>query len=86
MSGIRRLLRTRLGSNLRISTVIQSVLTGTGVFTFIAGVLYLPTLGPTQVEAILGLMLLAILALACTAVGQLTRVVELLEARSQTRQ
>ena len=52
-----------------------------GVFTFLAGALYLPTLGTSRVEMIIILLLLAAVALLCTAVGQLTVVIERLERR-----
>jgi hypothetical protein len=63
-------------------SVIQWVLTAVGVFTFLAGVLYLPSLSPTRVEMILALLLLATVALLCHAVGQLAVVVERLDARA----
>jgi hypothetical protein len=76
MSLLRRLFLTRVGPNLFAASVIQPVLTAVGVFTFLAGALYLPTLGPTRVEMILVLLLLATVALLCTAVGQLAVLIE----------
>jgi len=84
MSGIiRRLFTARFGPNLLGAAVIQPVLTGVGVFTFLAGVLYLPSLGPTRVEGILALLLLATVALLCTVVGQLAAVLERLNVGRQ---
>lgn len=82
MATIRRLFTARVGPNLGGAAVIQPTLTAVGVFTFLAGALYLPSLGPTQVEMILALLLLAAVALLCTAVGQLSAVLERLEARN----
>src|SRR4051794_12915427 len=79
MTFLRRLFLARIGPNLFGASVIQPVLTAVGVFTFLAGVLYLPSLGPTRVEMILALLLLATVALLCTAVGQLTVLIERLE-------
>jgi hypothetical protein len=76
MALLRRLFFGRIGPDLGAASVIQPVLTTVGVFTFLAGAAYLPSLGPTQVEMILGLLLLACVALLCTAVGQLTVLVE----------
>jgi hypothetical protein len=53
------------------------------VIVFFAGILYLPSLGPTRVEMILALLLLAAVALLCTAVGQLAVVIERLGGRSE---
>ena len=83
MTSIRKLFRTRVGPDLFGASVIQPVLTAVGVFTFFAGVLYLPSLGPTRMEMILALLLLAAVALLCTAVGQLAVVVERLEKRNR---
>jgi uncharacterized membrane protein YhaH (DUF805 family) len=82
MTLLRRLFLTRVGPNLFGTAVIQPTLTMVGVFTFLAGVLYLPSLGPTRVEMILALLLLAAVALLCTAIGQLAVVVERLKARN----
>lgn len=79
MTLLRRLFFTRMGPNIFGASVIQSILTGIGVFTFLAGAIYLPYLGPTRVEMIVVLLLLAILALGCTAVGQLAVLIERLE-------
>jgi len=81
MTAVRRLFTRRVGPNLFGAAVVQPTLTAVGVFTFLAGALYLPALGPTRVEAILALLLLAAVALLCTAVGQLAAVLERLEAR-----
>ena len=82
MTLLRRLLTTRIGPDLGGSAVIQPVLTTVGMFTFLAGALYLPSLAPTRVEMIVVLLLLATVALLCTAVGQLTAVLERLKPRS----
>jgi hypothetical protein len=81
MTLLRRLFLTRVGPNLFGASVLQSVLTTVGVFTFLAGVLYLPYLGPTRVEMILALLLLAAVALLCHVVGQLAVIAERLERR-----
>jgi hypothetical protein len=81
MTAIRRLFTARVGPDLTRAAVMQPTLTAVGVFTFLAGALYLPSLGPTRVEMILALLLLAAVALLCTAVGQLTAVLEKLDAR-----
>jgi len=78
---LRKLFTMRVGPDLGSATVIQPVLTTLGVFTFLAGALYLPSLGPTRVEMVLTLLLLATVALLCTAVGQLTAILERLESR-----
>ena len=82
MALLRRLFLTRVGPNLFGSAVLQPTLTGVGVFTFLAGALYMPALGPTRVEAILLLLALAAVALLCTAVGQLAAVLERLPERA----
>ena len=81
MTVLRRLFFTRVGPNIFGASVIQPILTVVGVFTFLAGVLYLPSLSPTRMEMILALLLLAAVALLCTAVGQLAVVIERLEGR-----
>jgi len=81
MALLRRLFTARVGSDLCGAAVIQPVMATVGVFTFLAGALYLPSLGPTRVEMIVVLLLLAAVALLCTAVGQLTAVLERLESR-----
>jgi hypothetical protein len=83
MTFMRRLFLTRFGPNLCGASTIQTVLTAVGVFTFLAGVFYLPSLEPTRVEMILVLLLLALLALLCTAVGQLAVLVEQLNSRGK---
>jgi hypothetical protein len=81
MTLLRRLFLTPLAPRLSGASVIAPVLTAVGVFTFLAGVLYLPSLEPTRVEMILALLLLAAVALLCTAVGQLAVVIERLGRR-----
>jgi hypothetical protein len=81
MAMLRRLFLTRVGPDVFGASVVQPTLTAVGVFTFLAGALYLPSLGPTRVELILALLLLAVFALLCTAVGQLAVVIERLEVR-----
>lgn len=81
MALLGRLFFTPLATNLSGASVICPVLTAVGVFTFLAGVLYLPSLEPTRMEMILALLLLAALALLCTAVGQLAVVIERLGRR-----
>src|SRR5262249_26774250 len=54
---------------------------GPRAVTFLAGTLYLPSLGPSRVEMILALLLLAAVALLCAAVGQLAVIIERLERR-----
>jgi hypothetical protein len=76
MTLLPRLFLAPLASHLSGTTVISAVLTAVGVFTFLAGVLYLPRLEPTRVEMILALLLLASFALVCTAVGQLAVVID----------
>jgi hypothetical protein len=56
MTLLRRLFLTRVGPNVFGASVIQPVLAIVGVFTFLAGVMYLPSLGPTRVEMILALL------------------------------
>lgn len=81
MCAVRRLLTARIESKYSSASVLQAVLTTVGVITFVAGVLYLPTLGPSRVEAILAYLLLATVTLGCTAVGQLGVVIEKLEKK-----
>jgi hypothetical protein len=78
MTFLRRLFFTRLFGE----SVVQGVLTAVGVFIFLAGVLYLPSLAPTRVEMILALLLLAAVAMLCHVVGQLAVVFERLEVRN----
>jgi hypothetical protein len=80
---LRRLFFGRVGPELASAAVIQPVMACVGVFTFLAGVLYLPTLAPTRVEMIGLLLMLAAVALLCTAVGQLTAVLERLDRRGK---
>ena len=81
MNVLRRLFLGRVGPELDGAAVIQPVMTGVGVFTFLAGVLYMPKLSPTRVEMIALLLLLAAVALLCHAVGQLAVVVDRLDQR-----
>ena len=71
MGFLSRLFRARVGPDLSSASVIQPALAVVGVVTFLAGALYLPVLAPTRVEMIMILLLLASVALLCTAVGQL---------------
>jgi hypothetical protein len=75
MSVLRRVLLTHLFGE----SVIQAVLTAVGVFTFLAGILYLPSLGPTRMEAFIFMLLLAVFALLCATFGQLAVVAERLD-------
>jgi formate hydrogenlyase subunit 3/multisubunit Na+/H+ antiporter MnhD subunit len=79
MTLLRRVFLSRVGPDVGAAAVVQPVMTGVGVFAFLAGVLYLPTLGPTRVETFLFLILLALLALTCHAVGQLAAIAERLD-------
>ncbi|HZZ80053.1 MAG TPA: hypothetical protein VFE62_16185 [Gemmataceae bacterium] len=72
MRVLRRLFLTRLFGE----SVVPGVLTAVGVFTFLAGVFYLPSLNPTRMEMMLALLLLAIFAMLCHAVGQLAVLIE----------
>jgi len=82
MTRLRRLFLARIGPDIFSAKVISPALTAVGVFTFLAGALYLPSLAPTRVELIQCLLLLATVALLCTAVGQLAVVIDRLEVRS----
>jgi hypothetical protein len=79
MTLLRRLFFARMGPEVTSAAILQPVLTGVGVVTFLAGVLYLPSLEPTRVEMFLLLLLLAAVALLCTAVGQLAVISERLQ-------
>jgi hypothetical protein len=81
MKLLRRLFVTRIVPTEFEASLIQVVLTIVGVFVFLAGVLYLPSLNPTRLQMILALLLLAAVALLCTAVGQLTVALERLGRR-----
>ncbi len=76
MSRVRQLLLTPVRPGLTPAAVVSRVMTAAGVFTFVAGTLYLPSLNPTQIEAIVVLLLLGILAVSCAAFGQLAILVE----------
>ena len=78
MNLLRRVLLTHLFGE----SVVQAVLTAVGVFTFIAGILYLPALGPTRMEAFIFMLLLAVFAVGCATLGQLAVLAERLEGRS----
>jgi hypothetical protein len=82
---LRRLFFTPIGSSLFAASVIEAVLTAVGVFTFVAGVLYLPQLAPSRMEMILALLLLATVALLCNAVGQLAVISERLQRLEANR-
>jgi len=69
-------------SHLFGESVIQVVLTAVGVFTFLAGILYLPSLGPTRMEGFIFMLLLAVFALLCATFGQLVVLAERLEGRA----
>jgi len=84
MARLRRFFLGRVGPDLLSAAVVQPVMTAVGVFTFLAGVLYLPSLGPTRVEMVAVLLLLAAVALLCHAVGQLAAIAERLGERSDT--
>ena len=81
MAFLRRLFTARVGPELCGAAIIQPVMTIVGVFTFLAGALYLPSLAPMRVEMIVVLLLLATVALLSTAVGQLTAILERLDRR-----
>ena len=81
MARLTRLLSTRLFGE----SVIALVFTSVGVFTFLAGVFYLPSLSPTRMEMILALLLLAAVALLCHGVGQLAVVLERLSTLAADR-
>jgi hypothetical protein len=83
MTLLRRLLSSRVATNPFRASVIQPLLTAIGVFTFLAGVLYLPSLDPTRIELILALLLFGVFALLCTAVGQLAAAIERLDGRNE---
>jgi hypothetical protein len=85
MTLLRRLFTARVGPDLGSAAVIQPVMTSVGVITFLAGALYLPSLGPTRVEMIVMLLLLAAVALLCTSVGQLTAIQERLGRQDDRR-
>jgi hypothetical protein len=85
MTLLRRILIARFGSEISVAAVIQAVMVAVGMFTFFAGVLYMPSLAPNRVEMIMILLLLTAVALLCTAVGQLAVVAERLEGRREPR-
>jgi hypothetical protein len=81
MTLLRRLFFGRIGPDVSSAAIIQPIMTAIGVFTFIAGVLYLPTLAPSRVEMIGLLLLLALFAMMSHAVGQIAVIVERLNRR-----
>lgn len=81
---LRRLFLGRRGPALHGAAVLQPVMTGVGVFTFLAGVFYLPVLAPTRVETVSLLLLLAAVALLCHAVGQLAAILERLNQQTDS--
>jgi hypothetical protein len=81
MALLRRLFLAQIGPDLLGASVLGPVLTAVGLFTFLAGVLYLPSLAPTRVEMILALLLLAAVALLCHVAGRLEVIAERLERR-----
>lgn len=81
MSRVRALLTTAVLPTGAEPYLVRGVLTGVGVVAFLLGVLFLPALAPTRVELFILLLLLAVFALGCAAVGQLAVVVHLLEKR-----
>jgi hypothetical protein len=83
MTLLRRLLFSRVVPNLFAASVIQPLLTAIGIFTFLAGALYLPSLDPTRIQFIMGLLLLGVFALLCTSVGLLAKIVARLETRDE---
>jgi hypothetical protein len=81
MSRLRRLFVTPVGPELFGAGTARAVLTAVGVVTFVLGALYLPSLEPTRMEALLALLLLGVFALLCATLGQLAVLVERLEGR-----
>src|SRR5262249_45149110 len=81
MTVLARFFTTRLFGE----SVIAIMFTAIGVFTFLAGVFYLPALSPTRMEMILALLLLAAVALLCHGVGQLAVVIERLDTLAAGR-
>ena len=77
-----KLLRRVFFTHLFGESVIQVVLTAVGVFTFVAGILYLPSLGPTRMEAFIFMLLLAVFALLCATFGQIVVMAERLDGRA----
>ena len=85
MTLIRRILRTRVAPNLSGAAVLQAVLTGVGVFTFLFGTFGLQYLGPTRIEAILALLLLGVFAMTAAGLGHLVVIADLLERQTAPR-
>lgn len=81
---LRRLFLGRRRPGRHSAAILQLVMTGVGVFTFLAGVFYLPTVAPTRVETLSLLLLLAAVALLCHAVGQLAAILERLDRRADS--
>ena len=82
MTLLHRVLFSRVAPNLFAASVVQPLLTAIGVFTFLAGALYLPSLEPTRMQLIMGFLLLGVFALLCTSVGLLAKIVARLESQN----
>jgi hypothetical protein len=76
-----RLFASRIVTSLFGGSVVRPLLTAIGLFTFLAGGFYLLTLEPTRMQLIMGILLLAVFALLCTAVGQLATAIDRLDVR-----
>lgn len=81
---LRRLMFARVGPDLFAASTIQAILTAIGVFTFVAGAMYLPYIRPSRVEMFVLLLLLAAVALLCHIAGQFAVLIERLPARPGT--
>ncbi len=79
MPRLRALFATEVMADRTVPCLIRSVLTSVGVVTFLFGTFGLQYLGPTRVEMILALLLLATFAVASAALGQLVVIADLLE-------
>jgi amino acid permease len=79
------LLRRFFLTHLVGQSVIPAVFTAIGVFTFVAGILYLPSLAPTRIESFLFMLLLAVFAVLCATFAQLVVVAKRLEVRAGRR-
>jgi hypothetical protein len=77
------LLRRVFFARLFGESVIQGVFTAVGVVTFLAGIFYLPSLGPTRMEAFIFMLLLAVFAILCATFGQLIVLAERLGGRAE---
>lgn len=85
MSRLRQLFATPVWSDRAGAAGMRAVLTGIGVFTFLFGTYGLQYLGPTRMEAVLALLLLAVFAMMCATLGQVIVLVELLDGRAGRR-